>query len=79
MDELISNVDEEYNEYNSNLVSRVFLTLQACFIEVMKADGGNGYKIPHMNKDRLERLDMLPTSLTCDIALYNKVMQTLLN
>lgn len=79
MDELISNVDEEYNEYNSNLVSRVFLNLQACFIEVMKADGGNGYKIPHMNKDRLERLDMLPTSLTCDIALYNKVMQTLLN
>jgi hypothetical protein len=35
------------------MANRVFLTLQGCFIEVMKLGGGNDYKIPHMNKERL--------------------------
>jgi hypothetical protein len=28
-------------------------------IEVMKAGGGNKYKIPHMNKERIEALGLL--------------------
>jgi hypothetical protein len=29
----------------------------------MKIKGSNNYKIPHMNKDTLERQDMLPISI----------------
>jgi len=46
-------------------------------IEVMKAGGGNKYKIPHMNKERLEALGLLPRSLNCDRQLYESVMESL--
>ncbi|EAZ12224.1 hypothetical protein OsJ_02110 [Oryza sativa Japonica Group] len=77
MEEIIENVQKEYNEYDEDLVNRVFLTLQSYFIEVMKVDGGNGYKIPHMNKDRLQRLGMLPTRLTCELEFYQSVVRSL--
>jgi hypothetical protein len=46
-------------------------------IEVMKDGGGNRYKIPHINKDRLEALGMLPKSLSCDRQLYEDVITSL--
>lgn len=55
----------------------MFLTLQTCCIEVMMARGGNGYKIPHMNKERPERLGTLPISLSCELSLFERVMQYL--
>lgn len=77
MDELIANVQKEFHEYDQCLLRRVFLTLQGCLLEVMEIDGGNGYKIPHMNKDRLEMDGMLPTSLIVNEELYQKVLQKL--
>jgi hypothetical protein len=53
MDELVHNVCMEYENYNPVILNRAFLTLQACMTEVMKDSGGNRYKIPHMNKERL--------------------------
>jgi hypothetical protein len=53
MDELIHNVINEYENYDPIILNRVFLTLQECMIEVMKDNGGNRYKIPHMSKERL--------------------------
>ena len=44
-------------------LNRVFVTLQSCLNEIIDCDGGNQHKIPHMNKDRLERLGQLPVSL----------------
>jgi hypothetical protein len=58
-------------------MNRVFLTLQGCFIDMMKDGGGNRYKIPYMDKDRLEALGMLPKSLSCDRQLYENVMASL--
>jgi hypothetical protein len=58
-------------------MNRVFLTLQGCFIDMMKDGGGNRYKIPHMDKDRLEALGMLHKSLSCDRQLYENVMASL--
>jgi hypothetical protein len=34
--------------------------------EILKAEGGNEYKIPHMNKAKLEKADTLPTILDVD-------------
>lgn len=77
IDELVSNVVKEFNDYDPDSLRRVFLTLQACLIETMKVGGGNGYKIPHMNKQHLLRLGMLPTSLSFDKELYDSVIQSL--
>jgi hypothetical protein len=79
MDELIQNVVNEYQNYNPIILNRVFLTLQGCMIEVMKDNGGNKYKIPHMNKERLEALGILPRALSCDRQLVERVMELLNN
>ncbi|EAZ28266.1 hypothetical protein OsJ_12237 [Oryza sativa Japonica Group] len=79
MEELIENVQKEYNDYDPKTLNRVFVTLQSCCIEVMEANGGNKYKIPHMNKARLEALGILPKALRCDRQLYEKVIQLLGN
>jgi hypothetical protein len=72
-------VKNEFDRYDPDTLNRVFLTLQGCMIEVMKDGGGNRYKIPHMDKDKLEALDMLPKRLPCDRRLYESVMATLGN
>lgn len=77
LDELIANVENEFRNYDVNDLRNVFLTLQGCLIEVMKAGGGNRYKIPHMNKERQEALGLLPRSLNCDRQLYESVMESL--
>lgn len=77
LDELIANVENEFRNYDVNDLRNVFLTLQGCLIEVMKAGGENKYKIPHMNKERLEALGLLPRSLNCDRQLYESVMESL--
>jgi hypothetical protein len=79
LDELIRNVKNEFDRYDLYTLNRVFLTLQGCMIEVMKDGGGNRYKIPHMDKDKLEALDKLPKRLPCDRRLYESVMATLGN
>jgi hypothetical protein len=66
INDLIENVLLEYEEHKPEILYRVFLTLQACLTEVMKARGGNKYKIPHMNKEKLEALGILPKVLSCD-------------
>jgi hypothetical protein len=77
MNDLIANVNNEYEKYDHREIINVFLTLQGCMIEVMKASGGNKYKAPHINKDRLEALGMLPKSLSCDRQLIESVMESL--
>ena len=77
IDDIVQNTLKEYEDYDTELMDNVFLTLQGCFIEVMKDGGGNGYKIPHLSKDHLERFSMLPRSLNCDMDLYLSALQLL--
>ncbi|XP_044956686.1 uncharacterized protein LOC123407585 isoform X2 [Hordeum vulgare subsp. vulgare] len=77
LDELINNVQHEYDAYDADKINRIFLTLQSCLIEVMKRGGSNDYKIPHMYKDGLERAGNLPDVLDCDRELYESVTQAL--
>lgn len=79
IDELIEQVHKEHRKYNSTVLNRVFLTLQGCFIEVMKDGGGNRYKVPHMGKGRLEALGILPKTLSCERQLYERTMEILAN
>jgi hypothetical protein len=68
--DLIYNVEKEFEELDKANLNRVFLSLQLCMKEVMKIGGGNGYKVPHMNKQRLEREGRLPHRLSCESDLY---------
>lgn len=79
LDDLIANVQLEFDNYDPETLNMVFLTLQGCLIEVMKCGGGNRYKIPHIDKDWLEALGMLPRSLGCDRKLYEDVLASLGN
>ncbi|XP_060215627.1 uncharacterized protein LOC132642464 [Lycium barbarum] len=54
IDELIEAVEKSFDEMEVHRLNHVFLTLQSCMVEVMKDKGGNNYKIPHMNKEKLE-------------------------
>ncbi|KAH0650418.1 hypothetical protein KY284_030330 [Solanum tuberosum] len=67
VDELVEAVERSFDEMKIEQLNHVFLTLQSCMIEVMKDNGGNNYKVPHLNKNRLEREDNLPLQLCCDM------------
>jgi hypothetical protein len=57
-------VETCFNNYHVNKLNRIWLTLQSCMNEIIEEKGDNKYKIPHMNKERLERLNQLPISST---------------
>jgi hypothetical protein len=67
----------ENDEHRPEILYRVFLTLQACMTKVMKARGGNKYKIPHMSKESLEALGILPKVLSCDKEMIESCMEFL--
>ena len=46
-------------------------------IEVLNHAGGNGYKIAHVNKERLENLGLLPLSLSITQEVYANALQNL--
>jgi hypothetical protein len=63
IEELIGNVETAWDEYPPEKLNRVWLTLQSCFDKVLTVHGQNDYKIPHMNKKRLENAGELPVTL----------------
>ncbi|XP_065877171.1 uncharacterized protein [Euphorbia lathyris] len=69
IDELIGAVIKCFEDFSPVKSNHIFLSLQLCMIEIMKAKGSNKYKIPHINKVMLERQGNLPTQLKCDSEL----------
>ncbi|XP_047258880.1 uncharacterized protein LOC124891118 [Capsicum annuum] len=72
VDELVEAVERSFDEMKEKQLNYVFLSLQFCMIDVMKDSGGNNYKVPHLNKNGLEREKNLPLQLHCDIDIVNK-------
>jgi hypothetical protein len=58
-------------------MKNVFLSLQQCLIEVMKCGGGNNYKLPHMDKEKMARHDLLSDNIACPLALYSSARERL--
>jgi len=63
----------EYSPWKAN---RIFVTLQSVLKEAMKVKGCNKFKIPHMNKDKLEREDRLPLQIGCELSLLAEAIAT---
>ncbi|XP_050920259.1 uncharacterized protein LOC127137895 [Lathyrus oleraceus] len=77
IDELVRAVVKSFENFSSVKSNHIFVTLQLCMIEVMKANGSNKYKIPHLNKERLEREGQLPVQMKCDPILVQEVFKYL--
>ena len=56
-------VEHSFWEYPMEKLNKVWITLQCCMNCVLKCNGGNDYKIPHMSKDKLERMGELPRTI----------------
>ena len=61
--ELIEIVEDAFKNYPMEKLNKIWLTLQSCMDEIIKEQGGNKYKIPHMSKDKLIRNGTLPVVL----------------
>ncbi|XP_047941014.1 uncharacterized protein LOC125188284 [Salvia hispanica] len=77
VDELLGNVYSSYEELSPQTLNKVFLSLQACLTQILIFRGGNNYKVPHINKDRLERTEGLPNALDVDEKLVRDVLEYL--
>ncbi|KAL6581619.1 hypothetical protein OROMI_007542 [Orobanche minor] len=75
--ELVHAVEKAYDDYPPIKLNYVWLTLQLCMKEIMKIGGGNRYKIPHINKNRLQMLGRLPTQISCDPVLLQVTKDSL--
>ena len=51
---------QAYENYLRNKINHTWLTLQCCFNQIIKNNGGNDYKIDHISKERLECIGQLP-------------------
>lgn len=69
--ELIQRVEEAYADYSPVLLNRIWVTHQRCMTEILLSQGGNTYKIPHMNKEKMEKEKTLPVSLSIPLELYH--------
>ncbi|WVZ68325.1 hypothetical protein U9M48_017281 [Paspalum notatum var. saurae] len=76
---LVQGLEMEYAflEYCPKRANRMFVTLQTVLKEAMKIKGGNKIKIPHMQKQRLEREDMLPLQIPCAPSLLAETISSL--
>ncbi|ETV88280.1 hypothetical protein H257_01572 [Aphanomyces astaci] len=71
IDELVAHVADAFVEYPFEHLDRTFLTLQSCLIETMKVNGDNTYKIPHMAKEKKQRLGILPRNVVCPVDTFD--------
>jgi hypothetical protein len=62
-EDIIACVHKAYWEYPREKVNRLFITKMTVMNEIIRCNGDNDFKIPHMNKAVLERQDKLPTTL----------------
>ncbi|KAJ1270982.1 hypothetical protein BS78_06G093700 [Paspalum vaginatum] len=77
LNDLIPAVEQAFLEYCPKRANRIFVTLQTVLKEAMKIKGSNKIKIPHMQKQRLEREDMLPLQIPCEPSLLAEAISSL--
>lgn len=65
--QLVNHVEQAFTELEPRKLNKVFLTLQAVLNAAMCVGGGNGFRIPHMGNNSIERtFGRLPDSIECD-------------
>ncbi|XP_042032989.1 uncharacterized protein LOC121779679 [Salvia splendens] len=77
VDDLLRNVFNSFEELSPQTLNRVFITLQSCLTAILQVHGKNDYKIPHMNKNRLERTEGLPLQFHVEEGLVRESLEYL--
>ncbi|TBU20670.1 hypothetical protein CWI38_0037p0040 [Hamiltosporidium tvaerminnensis] len=72
IDEFINCVQDALHHLEANMLDNVFTVLQACIESIMLTDEGNGYKIPHLSKEKLRREGRLLEKYVCSKEAYVK-------
>jgi hypothetical protein len=52
---MISKVGQAFDDYEPRKLERGWVTLASVLDEVLKFDGNNNFKIPHIGKDKILR------------------------
>jgi len=73
VDELIANVLAAWEQFDPMKINYNFLTHQSCLDEIIKSNGDNHYKIPHMGKESLRRHGALPKRLAVSDAAIEQL------
>lgn len=73
VDELIVIVEKAFHDLDVSKLNYVFLTWQQCMLATLEDGGGNGYKIPHMGKESLNRAGTLPVTIDVEQGLLDSV------
>ncbi|XP_074265478.1 uncharacterized protein LOC141587912 [Silene latifolia] len=63
VDELVNSNMQAFVDYSPTKLNYIFLTLQSVMVQIMKCKGHNDFAIPHMSKDHLASLGILPRNL----------------
>ncbi|XP_042051481.1 uncharacterized protein LOC121796763 [Salvia splendens] len=69
VDDLMNAVEKSFHELQPETLDNVFLSLQGCYMEIMKVHGQNRYKLPHIGKAHLRRTNQLPLNLEVPVEL----------
>ena len=72
---MIKAVNDAYDTFEPKLLNYTWIQYQLCMLEVLKVRGGNNYKNPHIGKQRLDRLGMLPRQLEVSTELIDAAHQ----
>ncbi|XP_074283005.1 uncharacterized protein LOC141607550 [Silene latifolia] len=79
LDELIQNTVTAYIEQDPLKLKYVWITLQACMLEIMRKKGGIDYPVPHMHKTKLAAAGLLPEYLNANMDLVKECIQYVQN
>jgi len=72
---LIERVNWSFAQLPRKNLSQVVLSHQLCLDHTLHHNGSNEYRIPHVGKDRLTRLGLLPETMPVPGALKQMIQQ----
>ncbi|XP_074336353.1 uncharacterized protein LOC141673503 [Apium graveolens] len=72
--QLVDAVVRAYEEVTDTTTNYVWLSLMSCMTEILKNDGNNNYRLPHIGKKKLSNLGQLPNQLTIPGELVQGVL-----
>jgi hypothetical protein len=73
-EQLIQAVVHAFENYSPIQLDNIWISFQQCMLEILKINGDNTYKVPHMSKTTLARLDELPKNLNVPLEIYENVL-----
>ncbi|XP_056695340.1 uncharacterized protein [Spinacia oleracea] len=77
LDEMITDVEEAFNELHPKVLSNVWHSYQYVMQEIIKVKGGGNYVLPHVKKKQLEDAGNLPLQVQPDAQAIKESMQLL--